>query len=63
MKKKILILGSEGQIGGHLVDYFKNKKKYEILKFDIISGNSFDLRNFNNRKLEKNIKESNFVFF
>ena len=63
MKKKILILGSEGQIGGHLVDYFKNKKKYKILKFDIISGNSFDLRNFNNRKLEKNIKESNFVFF
>ncbi len=26
MKKKILILGSNGQIGGHLVDFFKEKK-------------------------------------
>ena len=63
MKKKILILGSEGQIGGHLYDFFKHKKKYKILKFDIILGNSFDLRKFNNKKLEKNIKESDFVFF
>ena len=63
MKKKILILGSNGQIGGHLVDFFKEKKKYEILKFDISYGNSFDLRNFNNKKLEKNIKKSDFVFF
>ena len=63
MKKKILILGSDGQIGGHLVDFFRNKKKYKILKFDIVSGNSFDLRNFNNKKLENNIKKSDFVFF
>ena len=63
MKKKILILGSDGQIGGHLVNFFKNKKKYKILKFDIVSGTSFDLRNFNNKKLEKNIKESDFIFF
>ena len=63
MKKKILILGSDGQIGGHLVNFFKDKKKYKILKFDIVSGNSFDLRNFNNKKLEKNIKESDFIFF
>ena len=32
MKKKILILGSDGQIGGHLIDFFKDKKKYQILK-------------------------------
>ena len=63
MKKKILILGSDGQIGSHLVDFFKDKKKYKILKFDLVSGKSFDLRNFNNKKLEKNIKESDFVFF
>ena len=63
MKKKILILGSDGQIGSHLVDFFKNKKKYKILKFDLVSGKSFDLRNFSNKKLEKNIKESDFVFF
>ena len=63
MKKKILILGSDGQIGGHLVDFFKDKKKFKILKFDIVSGKSFDLRNFNNIKLENDIKKSDFVFF
>ncbi len=63
MKKKILILGSDGQIGTHLVDFLKDKKRYKILKFDLVSGKSFDLRNFNNKKLEKNIKESDFVFF
>ena len=63
MKKKILILGSEGQIGGHLVDFLKKNKKYEVLKFDLVLGNSYDLRNFNNKKLEKNIKKSDFVFF
>ena len=63
MKKNILILGSDGQIGGHLVNFFQNKKKYNVLKFDIVSGNSFDLRNFNNKKLENNIKKSDFVFF
>jgi len=63
MRKKILILGSDGQIGGHLVDFLKEKKEYNILKFDISSGNSFDLRNFNNKKLVTNIKKSDFVFF
>ena len=63
MKKKILILGSEGQIGGHLAESFKDKKKYEVIKFDIVLGNSFDLRNFKNLKLEKDIKRSDFIFF
>jgi nucleoside-diphosphate-sugar epimerase len=63
MKKKILILGSEGQIGGHLAEAFKDKKKYEVIKFDIVLGNSFDLRNFKNLKLEKDIKRSDFIFF
>ena len=63
MKKKILILGSEGQIGGHLVDFFRNKKEYEITKFDIVLGKTFDLRKLNNLKLEKYIKKSDFIFF
>ena len=63
MKKKILILGSEGQIGGHLVKFFEKKKNYEVLKFDIILGKKFDIRNFKNDFFEKNIKKSNFVFF
>ena len=41
-KKKILILGSEGQIGNHLVDYLKNKKRFQIIKFDLILGKKFD---------------------
>ena len=61
-KKNILILGSEGQIGGHLVDYLK-KKNYNIIKFDIVLGQSDDLRNPNNKKLEKKIKISDFIFF
>ncbi len=63
MKKKILILGSEGQIGGHLVEFLKNKKNYRVIKFDIVLGKKFDLRNFNNVRLEKSIKESDFIFF
>ena len=63
MKKKILILGSDGQIGSHLVNYLNKKKNYKILKFDIMSGISFDLRNFNNKKLINYIKKSDFVFF
>ena len=63
MKKKILILGSKGQIGSHLVDFFKKKKNFRIIEFDIVQGNKFDIRNFNNNNLEKCIKKSDFVFF
>ena len=63
MKKNLLILGSEGQIGGHLQDYLKVKKNYNVIKFDLILGKKFDLRNFNNYLLEKQIKKSDFVFF
>ena len=63
MKKKILILGSEGQIGGHLSDFFKKNKNFNLIKFDIVLGKKFDLRNFNNTKLEENIKKSDFIFF
>ncbi len=62
-KKNILILGSEGQIGCHLVDFFKNKKNYKVTKFDLVMGKTFDLRNFNNINIEKKIKESDFIFF
>ena len=61
-KKKILILGSEGQIGGHLTEYLK-KKGHRVIKFDIVLGLSDDLRNPNNKKIEKKIKSCDFVFF
>ena len=63
MKKKVLILGSKGQIGSHLVDFFKNKKNFQTIEFDLVQGNKFDLRNFNNKILENYIKKSDFVFF
>ena len=63
MKKKILILGSEGQIGSHLVEFFKKNKSYQVLKFDLVLGKKFDIRNFNNSLLERNIKKSDFIFF
>jgi nucleoside-diphosphate-sugar epimerase len=63
MKKKILILGSAGQIGGHLLNFFKSKKNYQVSEFDIVTGKKFDIRNFNNKKLEREIKNSDFVFF
>ena len=62
-KKKILILGSEGQIGSHLFDYLKKLNRYSLLKYDLLLGKDFDLRNTNNRLLEKNIKKCDFVFF
>ena len=63
MKKKVLILGSKGQIGSHLVDFFKNNKNFQTIEFDLVQGNKFDLRNFNNKILENYIKKSDFVFF
>ena len=57
MKKKILILGSSGQIGSHLEEFLSKKKNYKVLKFDIVLGKSFDLRNFRNYNIEKYIKK------
>jgi len=61
MKKKILVLGSHGQIGYHLCNFLK-KKKYFVEKFDIEDHKKYDLRK-SNLLLEKKIKDSNYVFF
>ena len=60
--KKILILGSSGQIGFHLQEYL-SKKKYKVFKFDIVDGKSNDLRKKNNVKLIKLLQKSDYVFF
>lgn len=60
IKKKILILGSEGQIGAALQQYFLNK--YTVLNFDIANSPSEDLR-IKNKKIDKMIKDSSIVFF
>ena len=61
MLKKILILGSSGQIGYHLRRYLK--KKFTILSADIIDSKNQDLRNQNNKIISRMIKQSDFVFF
>ena len=59
--KKILILGSGGQIGSHLSIYLE--KKYKVLKFDLVNNNSEDLRIDNNVKFISLVKQSDFIFF
>ena len=60
--KKILILGSSGQIGFHLQKYL-SEKKYKVFNFDIVDGKSNDLRKKNNLKLIKLLKKTDYVFF
>lgn len=60
--KKILILGSRGQIGSHLLNFLK-KKNYKVYEFDLVNNKSEDLRINNNRKLLSYIKKTDFVFF
>ena len=62
MKKKILILGSEGQVGLHLKSYLK-RKNYYVMDFDIVNKKNQDLRKFNNRLLISKIKKSDFIYF
>ena len=62
MKKNILVLGSSGQIGHHFCHYLE-KKKYNVLKFDILDGKKYDLRINNNIKLIKLLKKSSYIFF
>ena len=60
--KNILILGSSGQIGSHLVNFLKNKK-YNVLKFDIERNKKEDLRLSKNSLLKNYIIKSDYVFF
>jgi nucleoside-diphosphate-sugar epimerase len=62
MSKKILILGSAGQIGNHLTEYLK-KKNFVTYSFDVVNNKKQDLRIHNNSILENLIKKSNFIFF
>ena len=60
--KKILILGSRGQIGSHLLNFLKNKN-YKTYEFDLINNKSEDLRINSNHKFLSYIKKADFVFF
>jgi len=57
-----LILGSSGQIGSALVNYYKQKNEKVIL-YDIVNNSQQDLRIEARPELEKYIIESDFVHF
>jgi nucleoside-diphosphate-sugar epimerase len=65
---KYLVLGSEGQIGNHLVRYIRKRNHY-VIEYDIKRNSYEDLRLFEPDRelkqnlLEKRIKECDFVFF
>ena len=60
--KNILILGSSGQIGSHLVNFLKNKN-YSVSKFDIERNKKEDLRLSKNFLLKKKILKADYIFF
>lgn len=59
---KHLILGSAGQIGGHLFDYLRGKGEI-VFTFDIKNWEYEDLRKSDNCVLNAKIKECDFVYF
>lgn len=62
MSKNIAILGSSGQIGSYLTQYFLNKGDI-VYEIDIVNGPHQDLTDFNNIDPEEKIQKSDFVFF
>ena len=62
VKRRILILGSGGQIGAYLTDYL-NDIGYEVLEFDVLNGLHQDMTEIPNPELHRQIMRSHFVFF
>lgn len=60
--KKILVLGSSGQVGAYLCEFLKGQN-YEVLEFDLAHDSKEDLRVFPNDLLESYVESCDFVFF
>jgi len=60
--RKILVLGSSGQVGAYLSEFLQNQN-YEVLEFDLAHNSMEDLRVFPNNLLEGYVKSCDFVFF
>ena len=60
--KRILILGSSGQVGAYLSEYLRNEG-YEVLEFDIAKDPSQDMTVIPNGELEAKIYMADFVYF
>ena len=59
---KVTILGSSGQIGAYLTDYLRDKG-HEVTEFDVVNGEEEDLTQIPNKKLMRDIRMTDFVFF
>jgi nucleoside-diphosphate-sugar epimerase len=59
---KHLVLGSSGQIGGHLVKFLRSANE-EVIEFDIVRAPLEDLRVHDNDHLENTIDKADFVHF
>ena len=60
--KRILILGSSGQVGAYLTDYLE-AKGYEVEEFDIVNGRHHDMTKIPNPELHRKIMLAEYVFF
>ena len=61
-KKRVLILGSSGQIGAYLSEYLKSKK-YDVREFDVVNGSHQDMTQIPSQELHRNIMVADFIFF
>ena len=59
---KVTILGSGGQIGAYLTAYLRDKG-HNVTEFDVVNGEDEDLTQIPNRKLMRDIRMTDFVFF
>ena len=59
---RVLILGSEGQVGAYLTEYL-NDKGYEVLEFDIVNGRHQDMTVIPNAELHRKVMLADFIFF
>jgi nucleoside-diphosphate-sugar epimerase len=60
--KKVLVLGSSGQVGAYLCEFLRNLD-YEVSEFDVVNSSQQDLRIHPNELLSDYINNSDFVFF
>ena len=60
--RKILVLGSGGQVGAYLTDYLRRMGN-EVLEFDVTNGSEQDMTIIPNGELEAKIYMADFVYF
>jgi len=58
----ILILGSSGQIGAHLVEYIRHNYSHEVITFDLVDDAYEDLR-WNNQMIRNRVHQADVVLF